>query len=51
MTSNKFKPTLKDKKLQQKIEKKVKAEKIKLDNPKGKESFEIIIKNAFKNKH
>ncbi|HEY4964436.1 MAG TPA: hypothetical protein VIH90_07135 [Candidatus Saccharimonadales bacterium] len=47
MTSNP-KPTRKDKAWQQKIEKKIKAEKVVLDNPKGKERFEKTIKNAFK---
>lgn len=42
------KPTRKDKDWQQKIEKKVKAEKVKLDNPKGKERFEKAIKNSLK---
>jgi hypothetical protein len=47
MTTN-SKPTRKDKAWQEKIEKKVKAEKVKLDNPKGKERFEKAINNALK---
>lgn len=44
------KPTKKDKALQQKIEKKVEAEKVKLDHPRGKERFDEVIQRVKKKK-
>jgi hypothetical protein len=42
------KPTMHDKQWQREIEKKVKVEKIILDNPEGKDRFEKVIKKGFK---
>ncbi|HUD07033.1 MAG TPA: hypothetical protein VMR34_04040 [Candidatus Saccharimonadales bacterium] len=48
MKSNPLRPTLKDKVWQQKIEKKIKDEKIKLDHSEGKDRFNKVIKKAVK---
>jgi hypothetical protein len=44
------KPSKQDKAWQQKIEKQVKAEKVQLDHPKGKERFDQVIKHALTKK-
>ena len=43
MTTKSTKPTKKDRDWQKKIEKNVKAEKVELDHPQGKEQFERTI--------
>jgi len=40
------KPSSKDKAWQQRIEKQVEAEKVKLDHPQGKERFDQALKNT-----
>jgi len=47
---NSKKPTKKDKAWQKRVEKQVKAEKLKLDHPKGKERFEKAVKRLGKKK-
>ena len=44
------KPTNKDKAWEKKIEKQVEIEKVELNHPKGKETFEQTIRNALKKK-
>jgi len=44
------KPTNKDKERQKEVEKRVKAEKVNLDHPKGRERFEQVVKRLNKRK-
>ncbi|HUD07562.1 MAG TPA: hypothetical protein VMQ52_00565 [Candidatus Saccharimonadales bacterium] len=43
--------TKKDKGWQQKIEKRLETEKVKLEHPKGKERFDLVIQHLKKKKH